>query len=384
VEPPALELDRDVLVPIVTRALGQGFDDLGDWTVSRIGYTAFNPVSEGLYRVSGSVRRDADTIRWSVVLKICRAPTDDDFAHIGLDQRERMRDVLRWDREAEAYGSGLLETLPPGLVAPRCFAIDRSQASARLWLEDISEEMDAWDVQRYALAARHLGRFNGTYLAGRPIPDYSWLSRASLPIWVAYFTRTIGPLLADDRVWAQPLTAELFPPATRADLRRLFADTDTWWRAFDRLPLALSHLDAFRANLLSRVGSHGVETVAVDWAMVGTAPLGAEVAHLVIASLFYHGDLADPEEVASQSLAGYAQGLVDAGYRVSESDLHRAYAINAIVRWGLIIGPLGAVGDPSREEWMSRTFRLPFSRIIGMIAARTHYLCSLSRGVELD
>ncbi len=382
--PPALDLDRELLTPIVTRALGHGFDGLGDWTVSRIGYAAFNPVSEGLYRVSGSVLRDAETIRWSVVLKICRAPTDDDYAHIGLDQRENMRDVLRWDREAEAYASGLLESLPPGLVAPRCIAIDRREASAWLWLEDIAEEMAAWDVRRYALAARHLGRFNGTYLAGQPIPEYPWLSRASLPIWVAYFTRTIGPLLADDRVWAQPLTAELFPEARRADLRRLLADSDRWWRAFDRLPLTLSHLDAFRANLLSRVGSHGVETVALDWAMVGTAPLGAEVAQLVIASLFYHGDVADPEELASQSLAAYAQGLVDAGYHVSESDLHRAYVINAVVRWGLIIGPIGAVDDPARQEAMSRTFRLPFSRILGMIAARTRYLCSLSRGVELD
>jgi hypothetical protein len=124
--------------------------------------------------------------------------------------------------------------------------------------------------------------------------------------------------------------------------------------------------------------------VAVDWAVAGIAPLGAEVAQLVIASLFYHGDPADPAELASQCLGGYAQGLGDAGYRVSESDLHRAYVINAVVRWGLFIGPLGRVGDPGREEAMSRRFGLPFSRILGMIAARTRYLCALSRGVELD
>ena len=308
----------------------------------------------------------------------------DDFANIGLDQREILRDALRWDREADAYGSGLLETLPRGLVAPRCFAIDNREASAWLWLEDITEGMLAWDVKRYALAARHLGRFNGEYLTGRPIPEFPWLSRAWLQNWVRYFTTSSGPLLADDRVWARPPTADLFPETLRADLRRLLAESDRWWRALDRLPLVFSHLDAFRANLLSRAGPHGVETVAVDWAVAGIAPLGAEVAQLVIASLFYHGDPADPTELASQCLDGYGQGLSDAGYRVSESDLQRAYVINAVARWGLIIGPLGRVGDPASEEAMSRTFRFPFSRIIGMIAAKTRYLCAISRGVALD
>lgn len=381
---PSLDLDRELLMPIVTRALGQGFDELGEWTVRRIGYTAFNPVSEGLYRVSGSAQRGADEIQWSVVLKVCRAPSDDDFAHIGLDQREGLREALRWDREADAYGSGLLETLPLGLAAPRCFAIDRREATAWLWLEDIREESVAWDVERYALAARHLGRFNGEYLAGRPTPDHPWLSRAWLQNWVRYFTRSSGPLLADDLVWARSLTADLFPETLHADLRQLLADSDRWWRALDRLPLVLSHLDAFRANLLSRAGAHGVETVAVDWAVAGLAPLGAEVAQLVIASLFYHGDPADPPELASQCLDGYAQGLGDAGYRISASDLQRAYIVNAVARWALIIGPLGAVGDRAREEVYARTFRMPFADLIGMIAARTRYLCALSRGVELD
>lgn len=383
-DPPAPDIDRELLAPIVTRALGQGFDELGDWTVSRIGYTAFNPVSQGLYRVSGSVQRGAEAIQWSVVLKVCRAPSDDDFAQIGLDQREGLREALRWDREADAYGSGLLETLPLGLAAPRCFAIDRREATAWLWLEDIAEEVVAWDVQRYALAARHLGRFNGQYLAGRPLPEYPWLSRAWLQNWVRYFTRSSGPLLADDRVWARPLTADLFPQSLRVDLSKLLAESDRWWRALDRLPLVLSHLDAFRSNLLSRAGTQGVETVAVDWAVAGIAPLGAEVAQLVIASRFYHGDPVDPVELASQCLDGYAQGLGDSGYRVSTSDLRRAYVINAVARWGLIFGPVGAAGDPAREEAISRTFRMPFADLLRMIAAKTRYLCALSRAVELD
>ncbi|HEV8671704.1 MAG TPA: hypothetical protein VGS01_13330 [Candidatus Limnocylindria bacterium] len=380
---PAPEVDRERLTAVVAGALCRPIDALGEWTLAPIGYAAFNPVSQGLYRVAGSARSGGEDLSWSVVLKICRAPREEDFANIALDDREKLREVLRWDREADAYASGLLDTLPPGLAAPRCFGVDRHDDSAWLWMEYVVDETVAWDTARYALAARHLGRFNGMYLAGRPTPDYPWLSRNWLRDWVAYFTRTGGALLADDRVWAQPLAAELFPPTARADLRRLLAEYDRWWRALDALPLVLSHLDAFRANILSRAGRHGVETVAIDWSFVGHAPLGAEVAHLVIASLFYHGDTGDPAELTSECLRGYAEGLRDSGCDVP-TDLRRAFVINAVARWGFIFGPLGAVGDVAKEDAIARRRGVPFRDVLALIAAKTSYLCELSREVDVS
>jgi hypothetical protein len=65
-------------------------------------------------------------------------------------------------------------------------------------------------------------------------------------------------------------------------------------------------------------------------------------------------------------------------------ELERAHAINVVGRWGLVIAPLRAAGDPAREQTMERMLRRPYRDIVRLIAERTRYVCSLSRGVALD
>src|SRR5207237_1924792 len=104
-------------------------------------------------------------------------------------------------------------------------------------------------------------------------------------------------------------------------------------------PLTLAHLDAFRANLMSRTARGEVETVAIDWAFVGIAPLAADVATLVVASLFYHGDDLDPAQLTAATLAATAEGLRDAGYRVSPVELERGHPITVMAGRCLSQGP---------------------------------------------
>ena len=102
-----------------------------------------------------------------MVLKVlARVAGQDDPAHIDY-----------WKREGLLYGSGLLDALPAGLRAPRCYGCDEpAEGIVWLWLEHIREDGDrVWPPARWALAARHLGQFNGAYLAGRPLPHVPWL-----------------------------------------------------------------------------------------------------------------------------------------------------------------------------------------------------------------
>jgi hypothetical protein len=382
--PEAPELDRARLTSVAAAALGRSVDELGEWKVEPVGYTVFNPVSQGIFRVTGTARSGATSLPWSVVLKICRGPSDDELAEATTDRRAMLLDTLRWDREGEAYSSGLLETLPEGLAAPRCFGVDRRGPTLRIWLEYVADDAAGWDVARYALAARHLGRLGGEYHAGRELPSHEWLSRDWVRSWSTYFSRTMPAILEADDVWRQPIVVELFDPGAREDLRRLWGARERWWSALDRLPLTLAHLDAFRANLMSRSARGQVETVAIDWAFVGIAPLAADVATLVAASLFYHGDQLDPAAVTAACIAATHEGLRDVGHRISVPELERAYAINFVARWGFVIAPLRAAGDPAREEKMEQVLRRPYREIVRLIAERTRYVCSLSRGVELD
>lgn len=378
------ELDRTRLAMVAAGALGRSVDAVVDWTVTPVGYTVFNPVSQGIFRVAGMARSDGASLPWSAVLKICRAPSDAELAEATSERRTMLLDTLRWDREGKAYASGLLETLPDGLAAPRCFEVDRRDGTLWIWLEYVADETAQWDVTRYALAARHLGRLGGEYHAGRELPSHEWLSRGWVRSWSTYFSRTMPAILDADDVWAQPIVAELFDAGVREDLRRLWGERDRWWDALDRLPLTLAHLDAFRGNLMSRTARGQVETVAIDWAFVGLAPLAADVATLVAASLFYHGDPLDPRAVTAACITATHDGLRDMGHRISMPELERAYVINVVGRWGFVIAPLRAAGDRAREQKMEQMLRRPYREIVRLIAERARYVCALSRGVALD
>jgi hypothetical protein len=60
-------------------------------------------------------------------------------------------------REPLAYDSGLLETLPDALHAPRCLRYARNGGRHHLWLEDLGDDDAAWSLSDYAHAARQLG-----------------------------------------------------------------------------------------------------------------------------------------------------------------------------------------------------------------------------------
>ena len=84
-----------------------------------------------------------------------------------------------WRREVLAYETGLLESMRGGLRSPACHLVaGRDDGSVALWLEDLrSTPAPEWSLGRYGIAARHLGRMQGAYLTGLPVPDHEWLSR---------------------------------------------------------------------------------------------------------------------------------------------------------------------------------------------------------------
>jgi hypothetical protein len=366
-------LDRATLEPIVRHAVGRPVT-LGEWRVAPFSYQVVNPMSAGIYRISGTAHDAGTAVEWSVILKIALADYDVLLARFPSRDRPELEHAYLWDREVLAYESGIFDRLPAGLAAPRAFLADRRADSCWLWLEDLGDGGGRWDVARYAEAARHLGRFNGAFPEGAF--DASWLTRDWLRTWLLAGLASRAHLILDnDAIWDHPIVRAGFVANARERLRR------HWERraaTLDRLrdrPHTLCHLDAFRKNLFDRNG----ETVAIDWSYLGLAPIGTEVGHLVIGSVAFADRRQDIRELAAAGLDAYLTGLREAGWNGDDDVVRRGFALSA-VRWTFMLGWLTAVLDPQRRAATEKWAGQPLEETVAQAGGRTTYLLDLIEG----
>lgn len=304
--------------------------ELADWRVNQIGGGLGNPVSVGLYRVQGDGRSGNESVPWSTILKVIQSP-----ANVGESNMGEGDDPTHWNywkRELFIYRSSLLDTLPDGLVAPRCYATQELPGDvACLWLEDVADAYgDAWPLERYALAARHLGRLNGLYVEKQPLPDYSWLGRRRLRQWSDLFPnwRTIS--------WEHPLVSARYPASEIVNLRHMLLEMDDFLISLDRLPQTLCHGDTYPTNFKSRGPAGNEQTVALDWALAQIGPLGFDLGPLILGAYERLPGLTIAEADA-RLFEGYMAGLRDSGCRTGERQVRFGYTASAVLIISLFI-----------------------------------------------
>jgi hypothetical protein len=351
-------VDAATLAPMVCELLDESEAVIvGEWTCRPLGGGAGEGI--GLYRISGLARVRGATHPWALVVKVCAA-TD------GADPGA-------WDypaREGLAYGSGLLAALPGGLSTPRCLAVEaQPDGTSRLWLEAVTDAHPGpWPLDRYAVVARDLGRFNGAYLAGAPLPEQPWLSRG----WLRDFVEPSGPNVADlERLagpGASPLVRQLYLSPVVSEITRLWTEREQFLAALDRLPRTFCHQDAFRRNLLHRAGPEGEELVAVDWAYASHGAVGEELGQLVVASLFFFETVGiAPRELDAACFAGYMAGLREAGWAGDERLVRLGFTAAAALRHtvGLLGQIVPVVSDPTLRPAMEELFGRPLEEVVG-------------------
>jgi hypothetical protein len=239
-----------------------------------------------------------------------------------------------YKREADAYRSGWLDDLPGGLAAPRCFeVIEHQDGTCWIWLEDVGEEIGAqWPLEQYGLVARHLGQFNGAYLAGQSQPDWPWLSTG----WLRQVIETSAPAIPLLRDSLDHALIGRWMPGDAADRYfRLWEERGVYLDALDRLPQTLCHFDIFRRNLFARRTAGGDHrTVAIDWAFAGKGALGEELVPLILGSvMFFEVGLDQAQELEEIAFEGYLEGLRDAGSQGDPRQVRLGYAAAASLRY---------------------------------------------------
>jgi hypothetical protein len=352
-------ITAEMLTPMVRSALRRGDVDIAEWHYEAFGHSLDEVYGQerSIIRFSGTaLERDRQdrSVPWALVLKIVTTP--------GTPDDSTCPD--NGDRESLAYTSGLLHGLR-GLRTPRCFGVmERPSACAWLWLEDIVDEIGReWPAERYSLAARHLAQFNAAYPASRGDLSHAWLSRSPLRNIVSEVSGAV------ERVFdmlGNPFVAQAISPVSAAALVALLRDSAAWLDALDRVPQALCHWDAHRANLFSRTAEDGgIETVAIDWAGVGWGPIGSDLSRLLSTTVNFFGMHVDTLPALDAALfEQYLEGLRESGWEGDHRIVRFGYTATSAIRLlDRTAKALHLASDVQARGAFERAAGLPFGSI---------------------
>ena len=252
---------------------------------------------------------DGAEVRDTCIVKI--AVPDHDTASPMWRTSSDPRDPWYWRREVALLSSGTLDTLPDDHIRPpRLRAVsERDDGSIAMFLEDVDGYPGIrWSFARYRVAARHVGRLHGAYLAGAPLPKTAMLSRGWLASYVDRRSVAIGPLHERDDSNDEP---RVVPDAVLKAAMRVSDERARLVGHLSRLPQVVSHLDLHPGNLFAIRDDDGVErTVLVDWQYCGIGAIGEDIATLLMdAVLDLHVAVGDTKLLRDVLLDGYLNGL---------------------------------------------------------------------------
>lgn len=328
----------DLIVP-VRRCLRSDTAVPTSWTAEELSGGFGNPVTAGVFRVSGAADDTSGPVSWRMVLKAYQDPRAVGMAHLGsADDHWNY-----WRRELDLATSPFFDDLPGFFSVPAVYGTEeRADGQVWIWTENVHDAGAAWDEARFVDVAYRVGRFSGTYPAGTPLPA----NRSLCPDFAGSWIRTlldVFPYLTDpdDRrwFWEHPTVVRLLGPPTANPLLAFVDDVDRHRAVLGLLPQTLCHRDLWPTNILWPTPQR---CVVIDWGMVGPGPVGEDLAQLSYGAY----ELG----IAERLIAAYVAGLRASGWTGPEDVVHYAHEASAAVRNGfLLIGLLhGPVTEPQR------------------------------------
>ena len=356
-------VDQAMLTPLVRQALESRTIEVTGWNLEE---PHVGLMGADVYRLSGTGRDQGTTVPWSIVLKVVRSNGG----------REG------WKREPLAFGSGLLEALPGGLTAPRCFDIvERSHDEVWIWLEEIRGQPGTeWPCERYVLGARHLGQFNGAYLARGHLPSAPWLMKDMLRRWNTHLAPSVEQL-RKGLEQVHPLLRRGWPSDVAASLFRLWAERGTFSDALTRLPQTFCHHDANGRNLIARDTAEHNQTVALDWDLAGIGPPGYDIVPLCGELLpDFRFELSEARDLVEGIFEGYLAGLRDAGWRGNRGVARFGFTTTLALRYGVCGGPanLSDLLDETRHTVPEQRWGRTIGEVMDRWAAGSRFMLGLA------
>ena len=292
-------------------------------TCDDLGYKNPNFTTEGIFHLHGFVKNENinEKMPWSIVLKVIKPD--------GTEKEESLHHNY-WRREALIFESKLLEDLPDSIQAAKSYLVEEQQdGTIWLWMEHV-KGCYAQSQEQFDFIARQLGRFNGSYLTGKLIPDEVWICRAWLKSWIA--------------------ASRMYAPNSDSYINHhLYKDNErtiwTWFQYFnkhvennlsslERLPRVLAHQDLSQMNMLLVKDDLKIDQlVLIDWQFMSISGIGEDLAKMFGVNMSLGIIPPDQYEAFQASLFNaYIKGLKDTGWKGNEELARYGYCIGTALR----------------------------------------------------
>ena len=331
---PKPRLGRDTVRDLVRTLLDDRTAEISGWTEQPLHGGVSNSLVARLQGVAAATHGPQP---WSLVVKYLQVDANDAWQVRGLEPSH----WRYWKRDWHVYQASWLSSLDPDFGPPRIYGVgELDPSTAWIAMEFLTPPTERWSPERFPQVARILGRMNGRFLTGRPLPDEPWLTRDYIRMYVDSAEPVLNHLT---ELAKAPLVRDIYPPDAVADLQAFWTDREQFYAALAACPQVFSHFDVFTRNaFLTENGTGRLQVTAVDWELCGVVPVGGELGSLTGASLAFldlSPDIA--EEVTQACLNAYLAGLADVDAVVSPVQVEFAALTTNAMRNALgLAGPV--------------------------------------------
>ena len=138
-----------------------------------------------------------------------------------------------------------------------------------------------------------------------------------------------------DFPWDDSETSQYFSKNGSNHFRHFLEEHGKYLTRLEQIPHTVSHGDTFPTNFRSRRVYRGQEqTIAIDWAQAGIAPLGDDLGQLVYGTCM-NLKAYKMQDISQTLFTSYINGLQDSGCRVEPELVRFGYVASAAFRVGL-------------------------------------------------
>lgn len=289
-------------------------------TCDDLGYKTPNFTTAGIFHLYGFVKIKNEQLPWSIILKVIKPDSS---------EKEEPLHHNYWRREALVFESKLLDDLPDSIQTAKSYLVEEQQdGTIWLWMERV-EGHHAHSQEQFDFIARQLGRFNGTYLTGKTIPNQEWICRGWLKSWTT--------------------ASRMYAPNPEVYLNHLHRDNErsiwAWFQGFNKqiennlsslehLPRVLAHQDLSQMNMLLVKNDLNIDRlVLIDWQFMSISGIGEDLAKMFGVNMSLGIIRPDQYKAFQASLfKAYIKGLKEMGWQGDEGLARYGYCLSTALR----------------------------------------------------